>query len=67
MNRVLNYVTIVTMKGWKMMSKILMNPHTGSVDTEENWQSEGWNKENSTLIEVELINNSWVEMEEDND
>lgn len=32
--------------------KYLMNPHTGSVDTEENWAAEGFTQANADLIEV---------------
>lgn len=31
----------------------LMNSHTGSVDTAENWEAEGYDLENSDLVEVE--------------
>lgn len=31
----------------------LMNIHTGSVDTTENWAAEGYTIENSGLVEVE--------------
>lgn len=35
------------------MSEVyLINPHTGSVDTKENWEAEGFNQENSYLVEV---------------
>ena len=39
-----------------------MNPHTGTVDTKENWETEGFTQENCELIEVELVNNDWVEV-----
>jgi hypothetical protein len=36
--------------------RMLMNPHTGSVDTEENWRADardnGWSFDDATLIEV---------------
>jgi hypothetical protein len=33
--------------------KNLMNPYTGSVDTEENWAAEGYTINNAELVEVE--------------
>lgn len=52
-------------------SKLLMNPATGSVDTEENWlaEKEKWEKENpempfnfESLVEVEIgKDGSWIE------
>lgn len=46
------------------MNVYLMNPHTGSVDTEENWNDEGYTTENSELIEVvKDENGEWVEAE----
>tara|TARA_R110002020_G_scaffold279104_3_gene494500 strand:+ start:1102 stop:1248 length:147 start_codon:yes stop_codon:yes gene_type:complete len=47
-----------------MASKIvyLMNPHTGSVDTEENWATEGYTTDNSELIAVEKNEDGdWIE------
>lgn len=45
-----------------MSTAYLMNPHTGSVDTAENWKAEGFTKENSDLIEVvKDENGDWVE------
>lgn len=41
----------------------LMNPHSGSVDTAENWSADGYTQENSELIEVIEINGEWVEVE----
>lgn len=43
--------------------RFLMNPHTGSVDTAENWAAEGYTPENSELIEVAKVNGDWVEVE----
>lgn len=53
---------------------MLMNPHTGSVDTMENWKSDwkGYDKYArgllrewmSELLEVELINGEWIEVQE---
>ena len=41
--------------------KYLMNPHTGSVDTEENWRSDartdGWDFDKAELVEVEKDEN----------
>lgn len=43
--------------------KYFMNTPTGSVDTEENWTSEGFApSENSSLVEVEKLNGEWVEV-----
>lgn len=39
----------------------LLNPYSGSVDTQENWAAEGYTRENSELIEVELIDGEWLE------
>lgn len=39
----------------------LMNPKTGSVDTKENWESEGFTQNNSDLIEVVKKQNEWVD------
>lgn len=49
----------------RLMSEtvFLMNPHTGSVDTAENWAAEGCTPENSELIEVVKVNGDWVEAE----
>ena len=41
----------------------LMNPHTGSVDTAENWAIEGYTKENAELIEIVKVDGEWVEVE----
>lgn len=41
----------------------LMNPHTGSVDTKENWLAEGYTPENSDLIEVIKVSGQWVELD----
>ena len=42
--------------------KHLMKPQTGSVDTEENWNAEGYEIENG-LIEVQKDENGdWVEV-----
>jgi hypothetical protein len=38
----------------------LMNPHTGSVDTEENWRAEIQESDFGTLIEVVLADGSDV-------
>lgn len=37
-----------------MESIYLMNPHTGSIDTADNWESEGYTPENSELLPVDL-------------
>lgn len=42
---------------------LLMNPHTGSVDTEENWAAEGYTTENSTLVEVVMLDDGSYEEE----
>ena len=44
-------------------AKMLMNPATGSVDTAENWAAEGYTEENAGLIEVVLVDGSWVEVD----
>lgn len=36
------------------MNTYLMNPHTGSIDTADNWESEGYTPENSDLLPVDL-------------
>lgn len=36
------------------MSIYLINPHTGSIDTADNWKSEGFTPENSELLPVLL-------------
>lgn len=42
----------------------LMEPILGSVATQEDWNYEGYTKENSDLIEVEQNNlGDWVEIE----
>jgi hypothetical protein len=42
--------------------KYLMNPHTGTVQTEEEWQDEGYTQENSELIEVvKDENGDWID------
>ncbi len=46
----------------------LMNPHTGSVDTEENWKADserdGWDYNEQHLLEVELDSEgNWTEIE----
>lgn len=42
--------------------KYLMNPHTGSVDTEKNWATEGFTQANAELIEVvKDKDGSWTE------
>lgn len=48
------------------MVKHLMNPATGTVDTEENWQEmvPPWEWEEMDLFEVEQDDNgNWVEVE----
>lgn len=55
----------------KKIQKMLMNPFTGSVDTEENWllDSKTWEKSDgktvkeqlASLVEVEFIKNEWRE------
>lgn len=40
----------------------LMNPHTGGVDTAENWAEYGYTPENSDLVEVIEVNGEWVEV-----
>lgn len=45
-----------------MKTTYLMNPHTGSVDTAENWAAEGYTTDNSGLIEVlQDANGDWIE------
>lgn len=47
------------------MTKYLMNIHTGSVDTAENWKDDGYVEgETDGLVEVEKDENGdWVEVE----
>lgn len=50
------------------MDKMLMNPRTGSVDTEESWKYDAQLShccfDDADLIEVEMdINGEWVEVE----
>ena len=40
----------------------LMNPHTGSVQSEQDWKDEGYTIDNSELIEVKIVNGLWVEV-----
>ena len=43
--------------------KNLMNIHTGSIDTAENWRDEGYTPDNSDLVEVENIKGEWIEVQ----
>ncbi len=46
------------------MTTYYMNPWTGSVDTKENWEDDGWDQDNSFLVEVKKDDNGdWVEVE----
>ena len=41
----------------------LMNPETGSVETKEDWEAEGYTQENANLVEVEKDENGdWAEV-----
>ena len=41
----------------------LMNPETGSVETKEDWEAEGYTQENANLVEVEKEENGdWAEV-----
>ena len=45
-----------------MNTTYLMNPHTGTVQTEQDWADEGFTCENAELIEVMLgENGDWIE------
>lgn len=45
-----------------MNTTYLMNQHTGSVDTTDNWAAEGYTTDNSDLIEVvQDANGDWIE------
>ena len=40
-----------------------MNPETGTVDTLENWEADGYTKESAILIEVipDPVTGDWIE------
>lgn len=40
----------------------LMNPHSGMVQSTQDWQEEGYTPENAELIEVVWIDSEWVEV-----
>ena len=45
-----------------MKTTYLMNPHTGTVQTQEDWAADGFTAENADLIEVTQDDNGdWVE------
>lgn len=45
-----------------MINTYLMNPHTGTVQTAQEWADDGYTRENAELIEVTLDENGdWVE------
>lgn len=43
------------------MTPTLMNPRTGSTDSAENWEAEGFTPDNSELYEVVEVDGQWVE------
>ena len=45
-----------------MKTTYLMNPHTGTVQTQEDWAADGFTAENADLVEVVKDDNGdWVE------
>ncbi len=46
----------------KVGELVLMNPHSGTVQTAAEWESEGYTTENAELLAVVWVGDEWIEV-----